>query len=541
MVGPAGHLPLGGRNDRAVLAALAAWPDEPVSTERLAEAVWGDTLPRSAAKAVQNSVLRLRKVFGPGTIETQPVGYVLRPGADAVDVARFERLLAEGHRRTAGHDHVAAVRAFTAARRLWRGAPLPELSEWPPARGEAARLEELRRCLDEDLAEAELACGNHRGHVPVLDALAADQPLRERRWSLLMLALHRSGRQAEALRAFQRARSALDEIGLIPGPDLIALERRISTHDPSLAGTVTRFERRAPASGLPAAPSWPAFVGRDAELDDLREWWSGPDDVALLTGEMGIGKTRLATEFATEVERDGGMVLFGRGLEIVDSYEPLLSALRRFIECAPDDLIAQIDVTAAGALYRLVPDMARRRPDVVGHVSTWGDVDRSWLFTAAATGVRQAGPGGVLMLLDDVQWASRSALVLLARLIDVARVKVLMTCRTPLHDGCHIGELLAELRRQDRRVRRIALDGLSDGDVGELLSSTRRVEPSAARDALAAALRRRTDGNAFLYAKRCVSSTRWRRRGRWTTLPHWSGWSPSWEHRKGSPMSSASV
>ena len=191
------------------------------------------------------------------------------------------------------------------------------------------------------------------------------------------------------------------------------------------------------------------------------------------------------------------MVLFGRGLEIVDSYEPLLSALRRFIECAPDDLIAQIDVTAAGALYRLVPDMARRRPDVVGHVSTWGDVDRGWLFTAAATGVRQAGPGGVLMLLDDVQWASRSALVLLARLIDVAHVKVLMTCRTPLHDGCHIGELLAELRRQDRRVRRIALDGLSDGDVGELLSSTRRVEPSAARDALAAALRRRTDGNAF--------------------------------------------
>ena len=184
-----------------------------LSTERLTEALWGEDPPRSSGKVVQNLVLRLRKMLGPDAIATRSGGYELRTGPDAVDVRRFERLAAEGRTCVAKHDR-AGVDALSAALALWRSSPLPEIADWPPARAEIARLEELHRCLIEDLAEAELDLGHHREWVAQLEVMVADEPLRERRWGLLMVALYRSGRQADSVaHVSTRTISIVDVVG----------------------------------------------------------------------------------------------------------------------------------------------------------------------------------------------------------------------------------------------------------------------------------------------------------------------------------------
>ena len=152
---------------------------------------------------LQNVVLRLRKSLGAEIIETRPGGYAVRAIVDSIE---FEHLVHDGRALAIDGDWHAASSALCAAVDLWRGPPLQELCEWPLGRHEAARLDELGRLIREEHAETELMCGRHHEVVPDLEAMVSDEPLRERRWALLMLALHRSGRQAEALRAFQRAR-----------------------------------------------------------------------------------------------------------------------------------------------------------------------------------------------------------------------------------------------------------------------------------------------------------------------------------------------
>jgi WD40 repeat protein/class 3 adenylate cyclase/DNA-binding winged helix-turn-helix (wHTH) protein len=227
-------LEIGGPKERAALAALAAWAGRVLSTEQLTEALWGDNPPRSSGKVLQNLVLRLRRTLGPDVIATRSGGYELRASPEAVDARRFERLVAEGRAGFANRD-AAGVEALSAALALWRSNPLPEVADWPPARAEIARLEEMHRCLVEDLAEAELDIGHHREWVGRLEAMVFDEPLRERRWGLFMVALYRCGRQVDALRIYQRARATLGELGLEPGPDLRAIEQAISSHDASLA------------------------------------------------------------------------------------------------------------------------------------------------------------------------------------------------------------------------------------------------------------------------------------------------------------------
>src|SRR5262245_48018500 len=234
VVTPDGPLEIGGPRERAALAVLVWWAGQVVSAERLAEALWGDSPPRSSGKVVQNLVLRLRKALGPEVIETRPGGYVLCAPQDAVDVRRFDRLVAEGRGRLATDDPTA-VSALSAAMDLWRSSPLPELVDWPPARTEIARLEEVRRCLLEDLSDAALRSGQHRDWVARRETMVTEEPLRERRWGMYMVALYRCGRQADALRTYQRARAELAELGLEPGPELRAIENAISTHDTSLA------------------------------------------------------------------------------------------------------------------------------------------------------------------------------------------------------------------------------------------------------------------------------------------------------------------
>jgi WD40 repeat protein/DNA-binding SARP family transcriptional activator len=222
-----------GARERALLAALALRPGEPMSPDRLVDALWGESPPPSAAKQLQNHVLRLRKALGVGAIRTTPAGYALGPGM-TTDAARFESLLRTAREAVGRRAQSESLPLFSEALELWRGRAFEELADWVPVQAEGARLEELRRTAQEDEIDARLA-GAAPECVADAEALVSAEPLREHRWVQLILALYRSGRQADALRAYQRARETLArELGIEPGPELQALERAVVAQDPSL-------------------------------------------------------------------------------------------------------------------------------------------------------------------------------------------------------------------------------------------------------------------------------------------------------------------
>ncbi|MGI9030436.1 MAG: BTAD domain-containing putative transcriptional regulator [Ilumatobacteraceae bacterium] len=287
---------LGGALERRVLTALVVRAGHVVSLDMLAEAVFGTAVPANATIRLQNHVSRLRKRLGAGAIDTVAPGYRLEVGAHALDWRHFEQLVIAAT-DLMPTEPARAAETLEFALGLWRGRPFGDLEEWEPARALAVRLEELHRVAEEELAGAVVATGRAATVVGTLETLVADEPLRERRWMLLMTALQRTGRQAEALRTFQRARHNLDELGLQPGPDLVALERAIAVHDESLR--IDPDERpTAPRHNLPAAAT--RFVGRSAELAEISGLLAD-HRLVTLTGVGGAGKTRLAVESAALV------------------------------------------------------------------------------------------------------------------------------------------------------------------------------------------------------------------------------------------------
>jgi DNA-binding SARP family transcriptional activator len=217
-------LPLGGQKQRQLLAMLIVHANEVVSTDRLLDGLWGEHPPRTAVTSLQNFVSQLRKVVGPELLVTHQRGYVLRVDPDRVDAARFERLLRESRDGTV--EERAAMIAD--ALRLWRGPALAEFAFDSFAGDEIRRLEGLRLTALQDRIDAEIALGRHREVVPELEALVRSNPHEDRLRGLLMLALYRSGRQVEALEAYQQARRALvDELGIEPSRELQRLHASI--------------------------------------------------------------------------------------------------------------------------------------------------------------------------------------------------------------------------------------------------------------------------------------------------------------------------
>jgi DNA-binding SARP family transcriptional activator/class 3 adenylate cyclase len=229
-------LELGGSRQRQLLAILLLHPNEVVSSDRLIDQLWGAKPPPTSAKSLQVHVSRLRKALGDrGRLVTHGGGYTLTAGAEDVDAARFERLVERGRTRLAAGDAGGAAGDLHEALQLWRGPPLSDFAYEAFAQAEIARLEELHVTALEERIEADLALGRHAGLVGELEALVAEHPLRERLRAQLMLALYRSGRQAEALAAYQDARVALvEELGLEPSRTLQDVEQAILRHDPAL-------------------------------------------------------------------------------------------------------------------------------------------------------------------------------------------------------------------------------------------------------------------------------------------------------------------
>lgn len=229
-------LALGGKKQRALLALLLLRANHVVSTEFIVDALWGENPPRTAATSLQNSVHALRKLLGPDLLHTRPPGYVLTVDPEAIDLGRFERLVAEA-RDLAPEQRSERLGEALA---VWHGEPLAEVAFEPFAAAEIRRLEELRIAALEDRIDADLACERHAELVPELVGLVARYPLRERLVGQLMLAHYLSGRQDDALRVFQDARRALDELGLEPSPQLQTLQTEILRHEiPAARAAVT--------------------------------------------------------------------------------------------------------------------------------------------------------------------------------------------------------------------------------------------------------------------------------------------------------------
>jgi DNA-binding SARP family transcriptional activator/Flp pilus assembly protein TadD len=277
----AGPVALGGQKERLLLAQLLARPNQVVSAETLIRGLWGEQPPRSAAKTLQSHVVRLRRVLEPGRprgaagqiLVTREPGYLLRVAPGTLDAARFEELCATARRALARGEAEVAASTLRAALGLWRGRAFEEFADTDFGAAEGDRLGELRLVAIEDRIEADLRLGRHRELVAELEGLVREHPLREGLWAALMLGLYRSGRQADALGAFQRARSTLvEELGIDPGADLRRLQAAILAQDPELeleSAAQTALARRHPEALEPVERR---ILGIDIEGFSRPEW-----------------------------------------------------------------------------------------------------------------------------------------------------------------------------------------------------------------------------------------------------------------------------
>jgi DNA-binding SARP family transcriptional activator len=340
-------LQLGGQKQRAVLAVLTMHVGEVVPSERLITYLWGETPPKTAATALQNAISQLRKALGSDVVETRTPGYVLTAEKDAVDARSFERLLDEA--RSA--DAERRIQLVQEALQLWRGAPLGDFAYESFAQNEAARLEELRLDAIEERIAAELELGAAAGLVGELESIVRDHPLRERPRGQLMLALYRSGRQAEALQAYQDARRTLvDELGIEPTPALQQLHASILRQESALQ------------------PQAVAGAGEDRIGEVVRALVSGRLVYVLGPGASsengGSLANRLAEAFDCPEEHRGDLTRVSQYVAVTQGVGPLYDQLH--------DLFVEGD--EPGPVERFLarlPELARaRRSEHQLHVTT---------------------------------------------------------------------------------------------------------------------------------------------------------------------------
>jgi predicted ATPase/DNA-binding SARP family transcriptional activator len=282
---------LKGRKPRALLALLLLSANENVPAEQLVDGLWGEKAPATAGNTLQVYVSQLRKLVGDRLVSGR-AGYSLRVESDELDAARFERLAGEAAAALGRNSYPEALELANEALALWRGQALADVQYESFAQPEILRLHELRLAATENRVEAALGLGQHDQAIAELEGLVGEHPARERLRALLMLALYRSGRQAEALDTYRDAREALlDELGLEPGPELRELEQAILRQDEGLS------RRPLPEGNVPVPVS--TLVGRDRELAEIRATLgSGEVRLLTLTGPGGAGKTRLGIEVA---------------------------------------------------------------------------------------------------------------------------------------------------------------------------------------------------------------------------------------------------
>lgn len=525
---------LSGRRERAVLALLLVHAGQSVSLDRMTEDLWEGDPPASAVTTLRAHVSRVRKALASGGVDdllvTHDAGYSVRVDAVCLDAAEFVAGAEEGRRLLEAGDADAAARRLRAALRLWRGAPFGDVGSSSFARAEVTRLEEAFKTAREDRIEADLVAGRHRELCAELDALVVEEPLRERLWGQRMLALYRSGRQAEALRAYTQLRTSLAEhLGILPSPALQQLEVAMLCQDPVLDAPVRPRPPSAPEpAGLGTAvgpildddevclpPPLPAelcttdedtvFVGREDELEHMERAWAkvegGTAQRVFLAGEPGIGKTTLASAVAAHAAAGGGAVLLGRcDRDALTPYQPFVEALRRFVQTCSSGCLARQSTSDLREVGRLVPELAERVSGLQPRAPA-EDADRFGLFeavTAFLTTVAVAHP--LVLVLDDLHWADKPTCLLLRHLVrraPQAPILLLGTYRDVDLTADHpLTDVLADLRRESS-VDRIHLGGLGEADIADLVTSMAGAGLGSAAPMVADTLRRETGGNPF--------------------------------------------
>ena len=486
---------LGPPQQRALLALLTLWSPGTAAVDEIIDALWHTAPPSTARNLVQVYVSRLRKTLQvvPGVeVVTRPPGYALEIEPDAVDARRFERLATDGRRPARPQERAARL---ADALSLWRGQALADLARFEFLVPEITRLTELRLDTDEARLAAELESGRHAEILVELEQFTSTHPLREGAWVLLMRALYRSGRQAEALRAYDRIRSQLlVELGVDPIPELQELHQAILVHDPALvAGSETpgTAPTGAPPAGvaravpeavaalgpavLPIRPGSAFFRGRGAQVARLVHEYGvaggGGVRIALVAGEAGIGKSRLVAEAVGPFGRDGAVVLAGASRDGSSApFEPVVLALGPMVAALDHDELRRLCGSGFGALARLLPTLGAVAPEPVGDP----EAERFALLETVDELLAHVGRyRPVVLVLDDLHWVDAPTVLLLGHLSRSARQHRLLVVgayRDDEIDETHpLRPLLADLRRH-RNGSVIELGGLEEVPFSELVA-----------------------------------------------------------------------
>lgn len=511
-------LALGRRKQRAVLAILLLDANRVVGLDRLVDELWGDEPPAQAIGSLQAYVSHLRRLLEPDrssrtpprVLISQSPGYRLVVAADDLDASRFEARVTQGRRMLEAGEHRGAAVALNEGLGLWRGPVLADFQNAAFTSAERARLDELRVVAQEDRATVELALGRHAAMVAELEQLVAMHPFREGLRGLLMLALYRSGRQAEALQAYRDASRALrDELGVDPSPQLRELEGHILQQSPQLDWTPARApirlqpsapqDRPAETSGSPTV-----LIGREQQLDaleaSLTDAAGGNGRVVLLAGEPGIGKTRLAEETAQRARRNGMAVAWGRCPEEQGAppFWPWMQVLRELLAGVPPERLPAVVGSEGPELTQLIPELSEVTRTTPSLPVLDVEAVRFRLCHAAANLLRRlASNRALLLIVDDLQWADAASLRLLSTLASAlrgSRVLVVGTYRSPDADGgSRLAHTLAALAREGP-VNRMVLRGLTRAQVRQMITAELGAEPNPDLTHL---VHERTDGNPF--------------------------------------------
>ncbi|HEX5346328.1 MAG TPA: AAA family ATPase [Pseudonocardiaceae bacterium] len=464
---------LPGRQGRLALVFLVCHRAQPVSRAELAEALWSRHPPRGWEPLLSTVVSRLRAVLPAEAVISSGPGYYQFTGQVWADVEQIDTELDAAQRALARGDSAGARDSAATAVELARQPLLPGYGgEWLDA-----RREQLRGSLITGLEVLARAAEPAAAVRHAEEALALE-PFRESVYQLLIDAHLAAGNRAEALRAYQRCRDVLaQELGVDPSPKTQQCYLRALR-----LGSTGRAGQPPLPAGL-AGPERGRFVGRQVELDRLRVLVGSRTRLVLVTGEPGIGKTRLSARFGRGLHAEGSTVLFGRcGEEQVAPYQPFLEALRQLVIGSPPEQLRSMTGIWAPDLARILPELG----DLPAPIAANPDTERFRLFEGVAA---MLSATSAVVVVDDLQWADRPTLLLLRHIVRSAEnVLVVATCRDGEIAAEHpVTALLADLHR-DELVTRIPLRRLDLAEVAAMLEE---------RDELAPAVHRLSAGNPF--------------------------------------------
>lgn len=533
-----------GQRHRAVVAYLLLDVARVVTVDRLIDAIWGERPPKTARNTLQRYIADIRQTLGPVSPQLVTVagGYRLDAGPDDIDLARFEQAIEQANALPSTFEgprsSASLLVQVTEARDAWRsvvdfsmGRPLSGIGDTNYGDGVRSRIEEHRNQAIEHLVAHELELGRHGSVMNLIEDFAERHPTRDRAWELMMLTRYRSGRQADALDAYQTLRRRLlADLGVDPAPSVQALHRSILDHSVPPAAHVATSPAAAtatsssdhPGVGSPARLPLPAhlvvgdglsLVGRRSEISGIDTALSSDNDrasVFFVGGEPGMGKSRCAAEVAERAHARGVNVVYGRctaGLNI--DYQPWRAALSQILSGAPSELVLRHRRRFGDVLATFSgTEPPNESPSTVSVDSATdseagvlvASVDVDSVFRATVTLLGDvASTSSLLVVLDDLQWCDRATLRLLRYVVEnsVAPVVVLGLYRNDEVDSNHPLTQHIAAAPSDTRMTTVELVGLDEAGTRDLIAAAGGLDAALLDDSIVTSLHAMTRGNPY--------------------------------------------